>query len=87
MQQEKDGATIVVPYGRPIIALNQKELQKKINNRQSALNGRKRAKQKEKQLSIDHEKFTSENMNLKEENKQLQLLIEKYRRNVIQLWS
>ena len=85
VKQEKNGAVFVIPYGRPIKACDQKELEKKMKNRRSALEARKRQKQKEEQLHTDYEKLTNENFKMREENKQLQLLIKKYLRNIIQL--
>ena len=55
-----------------------------MKNRRSALEARKRQKQKEEQLHTDYEKLTNENFKMREENKQLQLLIKKYLRNIIQ---
>ena len=45
-KQNVNGESTIVPAGKPIFASNQKELQKKIKNRLSALESRKKNKEK-----------------------------------------
>ena len=49
-KEGKNGAVFVIPFGRPIKAVDQKELEKKMKNRRSALEARKRQKMKEEKL-------------------------------------
>jgi len=49
-KEGKNGAVFVIPIGRPIKAVDQKEFEKKMKNRKSALEARKRQKLKEDKL-------------------------------------
>ncbi|CAG5109817.1 Oidioi.mRNA.OKI2018_I69.chr2.g4301.t1.cds [Oikopleura dioica] len=77
-QQRKDGNLFVVPCGRPIQAASPKELEKKMKNRASALEARKRAKQKEADLERRFLELELENEIQRTINMRLKALIEKY---------
>ena len=49
-KEGQNGAVFVIPFGRPIKAVDQKELEKKMKNRRSALEARKRQKLREEKL-------------------------------------
>lgn len=77
-QHRKDGNLFVVPYGRPIQASCQKELEKKMKNRASALEARKRAKMKEEELEERLLQLETENEIQQTINRRLKALIEKF---------
>lgn len=80
MQQERNGEIVVVPCGRPITASNQKELEKKMKNRMSALEARNRAKQKESDLENELHALMHDNLEAKLINERLKALIMEYNR-------
>jgi len=53
-----NGQQQISPNGRPIYAKNQKELEKKIKNRQSALESRRKNKEKLEKLGMEKMKFS-----------------------------
>merc|ERR1712207_139408 len=81
VKQEKNGSVFVIPFGRPIKACDQKELEKKMKNRRSALEARKRQKQKEETLHSDYLRLNEENYALQQQNDYYQNLLEKYLRH------
>lgn len=70
----------MIPFGRPIKACDQKELEKKMKNRRSALEARKRQKQKEEHLHMDYVRLNDENEQLHQQNRHIQGLLHKYLR-------
>lgn len=78
IQKEENGEIVVVPCGRPITASNQKELEKKMKNRMSALEARNRAKQKESDLENQLHYLLHENTQAKLINERLKALIIEY---------
>ena len=77
-QHRKDGNLFVVPCGRPIQASCPKELEKKMKNRASALEARKRAKMKEEELEKRLLQLETENEIQQTINRRLKALIEKF---------
>jgi len=77
-QHRKDGNLFVVPCGRPIQASCPKELEKKMKNRASALEARKRAKMKEEELEERLLQLETENEIQQTINRRLKALIEKF---------
>jgi len=77
MQPPKNGNSgHLKPTGKPIYAANEKELQKKIKNRQSALESRRKNKEKFERLEKTVEKLEDERQRLLNENRRLKAMVE-----------